>query len=205
MLSGGQKQRIAIARCIISNPKILILDEATSALDPKAERVVQRAIDHISASRTTITITHRLSAVQNADRIVVLSQGHILEQGTHEQLYTLEGLYHRLAKMQDLGGITSGGKAEAQKAEKTVSYECNDDSGPISDTGDAQPVPTQTWNILRSLFILVVERRELWPHFGAILVVCAIGGMLNQTLPSKRILTYSVCRWNLSCPSFVVC
>ncbi len=85
-LSGGQKQRIAIARSIVSEPSVLLLDEATSALDPKAEKIVQQALDRVSANRTTIVIAHKLSTIRNADNIGVMSDGIIIEQGTHDDL-----------------------------------------------------------------------------------------------------------------------
>ena len=102
LLSGGQKQRIAIARVVISNPRILLLDEATSALDPTAEKKVQAALDNVSKSRTTIVIAHKLSTVQKADKIVVLSHGEVIEQGTHQQLLANKGAYHKLVHSQDL-------------------------------------------------------------------------------------------------------
>lgn len=102
LLSGGQKQRIAIARSVISEPRILLLDEATSALDPHAEGVVQRALDSVSRDRTTIVIAHKLSTIRNADNIVVMSHGKISEQGTHAELLERHGIYSRLVKAQDL-------------------------------------------------------------------------------------------------------
>lgn len=103
LLSGGQKQRIAIARSIISNPAILLLDEATSALDPHSEGAVQQALDKASKNRTTVVIAHKLATIKNADNIVVMSQGRIVEQGSHYQLLEKDGVYAKLVRIQDLG------------------------------------------------------------------------------------------------------
>ncbi len=101
-LSGGERQRVAIARAILKNPPILILDEATSALDTVTERLVQDAINKLMANRTTFAIAHRLSTIRNADLILVLDKGRIIERGTHEQLYTASGAYRKLCDMQML-------------------------------------------------------------------------------------------------------
>lgn len=101
-LSGGERQRITIARAVLKNPPILILDEATSSLDTESERMVQVAINNLMQNRTCIVIAHRLSTVRNADEIVVLEQGKIVERGTHESLINHRGIYHRLVEMQEL-------------------------------------------------------------------------------------------------------
>jgi len=99
-LSGGQRQRLAIARAILKNAPILILDEATSALDTESERVVQAALDRLMQDRTTLVIAHRLSTIQNADLIVALEQGHIMETGTHTELVHSGGVYQKLYELQ---------------------------------------------------------------------------------------------------------
>jgi subfamily B ATP-binding cassette protein MsbA len=102
-LSGGQKQRISIARAIVQNPPILILDEATSALDTESEKLVQEALTELMKNRTTLVVAHRLSTIQNADKILVINEGQIVETGTHEELLSKsEGYYRKLASMQEL-------------------------------------------------------------------------------------------------------
>ncbi|MEP3383961.1 MAG: ATP-binding cassette domain-containing protein, partial [Flavobacteriaceae bacterium] len=101
-LSGGQKQRLSIARAVLKNPPIMILDEATSALDTESERLVQDALEKMMKNRTSIVIAHRLSTIQNADSIVVLNKGEIVEQGTHEELMTSKKGYKKLVEMQSL-------------------------------------------------------------------------------------------------------
>lgn len=99
-LSGGQRQRLAIARAVYKNPPILILDEATSALDTESERLVQDALNKLMQNRTTLVIAHRLSTIQHADEILVLQQGEIIERGTHQDLYSKNGVYRKLCEMQ---------------------------------------------------------------------------------------------------------
>ena len=100
-LSGGQKQRVSIARAVYKNPPIMVLDEATSALDTKSEKLVQVALNNMMQNRTSLVIAHRLSTIQNADKIVVMEAGKIIEQGNHHDLLEQKGIYANLVNMQN--------------------------------------------------------------------------------------------------------
>ena len=100
MLSGGQRQRLAIARALLLDAPILILDEATSALDTESERLIQDALDRLQQNRTSIVVAHRLSTIENADTILVIEAGEIIEQGTHQSLLSQNGAYSQLYNMQ---------------------------------------------------------------------------------------------------------
>ncbi|KDN65087.1 putative ABC transporter [Colletotrichum sublineola] len=121
LLSGGQKQRVAIARSIVSEPKVLLLDEATSALDPHAEGIVQQALDKASEGRTTIVIAHKLATIRKADNIVVMSKGTIIEQGTHDGLLQQDGAYTRLVRAQNLNVSEEGSITETEEEGETAS------------------------------------------------------------------------------------
>jgi ATP-binding cassette, subfamily B (MDR/TAP), member 1 len=127
LLSGGQKQRIAIARSIVSQPKVLLLDEATSALDPHAEAVVQQALDRAAEGRTTIVIAHKLATIRKADNIVVMSKGRIVEQGTHEGLIAQDGTYAKLVRIQDLAVGTASSSSDGEEEDAAG----NEESHPV--------------------------------------------------------------------------
>ncbi|KAL7334188.1 hypothetical protein PS15p_202992 [Mucor circinelloides] len=123
MLSGGQKQRIAIARAILKNPSILLLDEATSALDSQSERLVQSALDAAAADRTTVVIAHRLSTIRNADLIVVMQAGDLIEQGNHNDLLAMNGVYADLVRKQEISTSKVGEAVHEPDAEELLKRE----------------------------------------------------------------------------------
>lgn len=101
-LSGGQKQRLCIARAVLKNPPIMLLDEATSALDTEAEKLVQEALNKLMQNRTSVVVAHRLSTIQNADEIVVIEKGEVIEKGTHQELLNNSKVYKKLIEIQKI-------------------------------------------------------------------------------------------------------
>lgn len=197
MLSGGQRQRISIARSIISQPTILLLDEATSALDPRAERVVQDALDRVSQDRTTLIIAHKLATVKNADNIVVMSYGKVMEQGTHEELLDLDGQYAALVRAQDLGGGDDGKpehtKDEPGPIERRITLQRTKSEGfsALTDT-EAQKLSSETLNysLLKCIIIMFAEQKNLYYWFCLSGLGCLIGGATypGQALVFSKIL-----------------
>lgn len=194
LLSGGQKQRVAIARSVISQPKILLLDEATSALDPHAEGIVQKALDSASQNRTTIVIAHKLATIRNADNIVVMSKGKIVEQGRHEELVTRNGTYATLVKAQDLA------PANNQKTQSFEDVSLSDDEGLMKGTDgvdSAYPLAKartaesremyalkdredyelyEKSGIIHNIWKLLRGTPDLWVWFAITLATCIGGG-----------------------------
>ncbi|KAL1901982.1 hypothetical protein Sste5346_001688 [Sporothrix stenoceras] len=202
LLSGGQKQRIVIARSIIANPRVLLLDEATSALDPNAERIVQKALSNVGNIRTVLVIAHRLSTVRDADNIVVLAKGRVVEQGTHDELMARGEAYYRLVLSQDLGSgshnqrddILDDGKIAQPTAEEAVQSSMtaiaanglndngdvnNTTTAPDSEKGEIRPNnPTPNYNLLTCLYIIIKEQKSLHFSFAMLgLAAIIVGGV----------------------------
>ncbi|ETS03895.1 ABC transporter [Trichoderma reesei RUT C-30] len=197
LLSGGQKQRVAIARSIVSRPKVLLLDEATSALDPHAEGIVQQALDRAAEGRTTIVIAHKLATIRKADNIVVMKKGKIVEQGTHAGLMKQNGIYAQLVRIQDLSVSKNESDTELDDQEDAASTEHPADLAETLSryaTGDQLRLEQQkerdnyeTYQkkgLLSVIWRLVVEHPELkWPYFFTVLgCLGAAGGFPGQAI-----------------------
>lgn len=191
LLSGGQKQRIAIARSVISEPKILLLDEATSALDPHAEAIVQKALDSASRKRTTIVIAHKLATIRNADNIVVMSKGKILEQGRHDELVSRNGTYATLVKAQDLAVQPVLHGSEGTSTSDAVPEKGDDSVDRVQSlsrirTAAAQQLAAlrdredhnlyEKTGIIRSIWRLLRGAPEIWLWFAVTIATCIGGG-----------------------------
>ena len=164
-LSGGQRQRLAIARSIIKRPKILILDEATSSIDVRGERLVQAALDKVSEGRTTITIAHRLSTIKKADKIIVMRNGKLIEQGTHEGLLATEGgSYRNLVNAQKLS-MGDGFQEDSDLVESSTEPFARNMT---TASGEGQAAEVDLWkrkNFINSFGLLLYEQTSHWPWY----------------------------------------
>lgn len=193
LLSGGQKQRVAIARSVISEPRILLLDEATSALDPHAEDVVQKALDSASKNRTTVVIAHKLATIRSADNIVVMSGGKIVEQGCHKDLVARNNVYAALVKAQNLAPATKADLEDLGNTSTTDSlpqkeHFPSDESQSLARIQTAQRQRLEAaetrenhdlypkTGIIRNIWKLLKRTPDIWLWFAITVATCVAGG-----------------------------
>ncbi len=197
MLSGGQRQRVAIARSIISDPKVLLLDEATSALDPRAERVVQDALHRVSAKKTTLIIAHKLATVMAADSIAVMTSGKVIEQGTHSELLEHDGLYAAMVRSQDLGAEAGEpefreepeeGDDVKEALDRPLTLQRTESEALAKDSGrevEHLSAGTVGYSLGKCIWIMLKEHPDLYLWY----LVIVFGGLIGGgTYPAQAII-----------------
>lgn len=196
-----QRQRIAIARSIISEPKILLCDEATSALDSRADKAVQDALNRVSANKTTLIIAHKLVTVMEADNIAVMTNGQVVEQGNHHELLELDGLYAAMVRAQDLGAGAKedafGGVSDERTLKVDTLKEYNSNAPSLtrkrSEYNAADPeskdetmtTGTLGYSLIRCVWIMLKENTDLYPWYALISLAYV---MVGATYPAEAIL-----------------
>ena len=197
MLSGGQRQRVAIARSIISDPKVLLLDEATSALDPRAERIVQDALHRVSANKTTLIIAHKLATVMAADNIAVMTSGKVIEQGTHSELLELDGLYAAMVRAQDLGAEAGNpeffegseeGDDNKEELDRSLTLQRTQSKVLAKDSKrevEHLSAGTIGYSLIKCIWIMLKEHPDLYLWYLVIAFGSVIGG---GTYPAQAII-----------------
>ncbi|KAB8218739.1 P-loop containing nucleoside triphosphate hydrolase protein [Aspergillus novoparasiticus] len=190
LISGGQKQRISLARALVKDPRILILDEATASLDSATEARIQEALDNVAVGRTVITIAHRLSTIRNADNIIVMRQGKLVEQGTHQQLLEANGAYAELVRLQNLNvhGSPDDGETEVSSArsdslvpvisEKTGAVETSAVADAIDEEKAKPAEPESAIEEKRSFGSTVGSMGSLFRPYTFVLILAIAGAVI---------------------------